>query len=452
MKRLVALCALVVFVLALATDSIRSSGRPKAKETLVQLLAINDFHGNLQPPSGSSGRIAVGPGGETVNAGGVRVPRHLDQVAAHDQSEHHHGGRRRPHRGEPAHLGALPRRADDRVDERARPRRHRRRQPRVRRGHRRAPSHAVREPARRQRLPPGRRLPGRDALRRLALPVPRRQCVLRATENTIFPPYEIHKIGNAKIAFIGLTLEGTPLIVTPAGVAGLEFRPEDPTINNLVAELRASRACARSSSSSIRAGQNAPFPLGYQDSDRCDNFSGDIVPIVNGLLAGGRRHLGAHPSAVHLPDQREARHERILVRPADHGHRPPITGQTKDIVSATAHNVIVTRDVAPATRRRRRSSTSTTRSRARSPTASSARRRADMTRTNDGGRRVRARRRDRRRTAGVDLAGGLRRCGRRLHESGRHPSRPRLQQPCRRRARRRSPTTSSSPCSRSTTS
>jgi 5'-nucleotidase len=104
------------------------------------------------------------------------------------------------------------------------------------------------------------------------------------TNNTILPPYEIHKIGNAKIAFIGLTLEGTPLIVTPAGVAGLEFRPEVPTINNLVAKLRAEQG-VRSFVVLIHQGgfQNAPFPLGYQDSDRCDNFRGDIVPIVNGL-------------------------------------------------------------------------------------------------------------------------------------------------------------------------
>ena len=138
------------------------------------------------------------------------------------------------------------------------------------------------------------------------------------TENTILPPYEIHKVGNAKIAFIGLTLEGTPLIVTPAGVAGLEFRPEVPTINDLVAKLRAEQG-VRAFVVLIHQGgfQNGPFPLGYQDSDRCDNFSGDIVPIVNGLsYARRRRHLGAHASAVHLSHQREARHERILVRPA----------------------------------------------------------------------------------------------------------------------------------------
>ena len=58
------------------------------------------------------------------------------------------------------------------------------------------------------------------------------------TDQTILPPYEIKKIDNAKIAFIGLTLEGTPTIVTPSAVAGLEFRPEVATVNALVEKLR----------------------------------------------------------------------------------------------------------------------------------------------------------------------------------------------------------------------
>jgi 2',3'-cyclic-nucleotide 2'-phosphodiesterase (5'-nucleotidase family) len=47
-----------------------AAGPRKDKDTQVQLLAINDFHGNLQPPSGSSGRISTGPMA-TVDAGGI---------------------------------------------------------------------------------------------------------------------------------------------------------------------------------------------------------------------------------------------------------------------------------------------------------------------------------------------------------------------------------------------
>ena len=34
------------------------------------------------------------------------------------------------------------------------------------------------------------------------------------TQKTVFPPYLVKKVGGVKVAFIGLTLTGTPLIVT----------------------------------------------------------------------------------------------------------------------------------------------------------------------------------------------------------------------------------------------
>ena len=40
------------------------------------------------------------------------------------------------------------------------------------------------------------------------------------------------------LPFSGLTLECTPLIVTPSAIAGLEFRDEVETVNALVDKLR----------------------------------------------------------------------------------------------------------------------------------------------------------------------------------------------------------------------
>ncbi|MGE3540939.1 MAG: bifunctional UDP-sugar hydrolase/5'-nucleotidase [Candidatus Tectimicrobiota bacterium] len=60
-----------------------------------------------------------------------------------------------------------------------------------------------------------------------------------ATGRTLFPPYGIKSFGNVRVAFIGMTLEGTPGIVTPSGVAGLQFRDEADTVNTLVSRLRA---------------------------------------------------------------------------------------------------------------------------------------------------------------------------------------------------------------------
>jgi 2',3'-cyclic-nucleotide 2'-phosphodiesterase (5'-nucleotidase family) len=59
------------------------------------------------------------------------------------------------------------------------------------------------------------------------------------TNQTILPAYTVKNIKGAKIGFIGMTLRDTPSIVTAAGVAGLEFTDEVDTANALVPVLRA---------------------------------------------------------------------------------------------------------------------------------------------------------------------------------------------------------------------
>jgi len=58
------------------------------------------------------------------------------------------------------------------------------------------------------------------------------------TGETLFSPYTIRNFGGVKVAFIGMTLEGTPAIVTVAGVAGLTFNDEVETVNALVPMLQ----------------------------------------------------------------------------------------------------------------------------------------------------------------------------------------------------------------------
>jgi 5'-nucleotidase len=62
-----------------ASLTLSSAGaRPAAPTTVkIQLLAINDFHGNLEPPAGSSGRIG------TVTAGGAEyLATHIRRLEA----------------------------------------------------------------------------------------------------------------------------------------------------------------------------------------------------------------------------------------------------------------------------------------------------------------------------------------------------------------------------------
>ncbi len=58
------------------------------------------------------------------------------------------------------------------------------------------------------------------------------------TNQSILPSYSIEKVHGAKIGFIGMTLKDTPSIVTASGVAGLEFTDEVQTANALVPVLR----------------------------------------------------------------------------------------------------------------------------------------------------------------------------------------------------------------------
>jgi 5'-nucleotidase len=93
------------------------------------------------------------------------------------------------------------------------------------------------------------------------------------TGKTVFPPYEIREFQGIPIAFIGLTLKGTPGIVSPEGVAGLEFRDEAETVNALVPELK-----ARGVEAIVVLIHEGGFPTG--DYNECPGISGPIVDIV----------------------------------------------------------------------------------------------------------------------------------------------------------------------------
>lgn len=59
-----------------------------------------------------------------------------------------------------------------------------------------------------------------------------------ASGKTLLPAYSIRTIEGVKVGFIGLTLKGTPSLVTPAGIQGLRFDDEIDTVNRLVPVLK----------------------------------------------------------------------------------------------------------------------------------------------------------------------------------------------------------------------
>jgi 5'-nucleotidase len=63
--------------------------------------------------------------------------------------------------------------------------------------------------------------------------------VSRADGRSLLPPYAIKIFRGVPVAFVGMTLRGTPGIVRAEGVAGLDFRDEAETVDGLVPRLRA---------------------------------------------------------------------------------------------------------------------------------------------------------------------------------------------------------------------
>jgi 5'-nucleotidase len=99
---------------------------------------------------------------------------------------------------------------------------------------------------------------------------------VEATGRTLFPAVGIYNAGGVRVAFIGMTLEGTPTIVTPSGVAGLDFQDEADTANALVRRIR-DRVDIIVVLIHEGGAPSQPFPY---DGCAADGISGAIVDIV----------------------------------------------------------------------------------------------------------------------------------------------------------------------------
>lgn len=97
-----------------------------------------------------------------------------------------------------------------------------------------------------------------------------------AGNSTLFPGVGVKDFLGNKVAFIGMTLESTPTIVSPSGVAGLQFNDEADTVNALVPQIR-----QQGIESIVVLIHEGGFPT--VTSGQCSGISGAIVDIVNRL-------------------------------------------------------------------------------------------------------------------------------------------------------------------------
>ena len=229
----------------------------------VQILAINDFHGNLEPPQltvpAASGAVPAGGAAYLASALKQRRTAHSVTVAAGDL------------------IGASPIVSALFLDE---------------------PTIRVLNEAGLELAAVGNHEfdKGADELKRIqdggcAKFTNRQPCALEpyagarfrylaanvvgADGKTLFPGTSIKQVGGVRIGFVGMTLKETATLVSPAGVAGLTFADEADTANAAVPALRA--AGAQAIVLLIHQGGSITGP--YYDRG-CAGLAGDILPIL----------------------------------------------------------------------------------------------------------------------------------------------------------------------------
>lgn len=101
--------------------------------------------------------------------------------------------------------------------------------------------------------------------------------VLQHDGSTLFPATSIRRFGPIRIGFIGMTLKETGTLVTPSGVAGLHFADEAATANALVPKLKAEGADAI-----VLLIHQGAYLAPYYDSS-CKGLNGAILPILDKL-------------------------------------------------------------------------------------------------------------------------------------------------------------------------
>lgn len=162
-----------------------------------------------------------------------------------------------------------------------------------------------------------------------------------ATGETLLPPYAVHKVQGIKVGFIGMTLEGTPSIVTPSGVAGLSFTDEAATANRYADELQEQGVEAIVVLLHEGGAQTNPT-----DVNGCTNLQGPINQIVPQMsdaidvVITGHTHQAYNCVIDGRPVTSAAANGR-LVTDID----LTLDRRTSDVLTVAANNVPIVRTV-----------------------------------------------------------------------------------------------------------
>lgn len=171
--------------------------------------------------------------------------------------------------------------------------------------------------------------------------------VITETGQPVLPAYAIRSFGSGasevKVALIGMTLEGTPAVVTPTGIAGLSFRDEADTVNALIPRLEAEGADVIV----VLVHEGATTDAGY-NAKTCEGLRGDLLPILSRLSPKVDVVVSGHTHNAYICDHGQIDPERgfLLTSAGQYGTllthiRLDVDPATGNVVSRAADNLIV---------------------------------------------------------------------------------------------------------------
>ncbi|WP_238019051.1 5'-nucleotidase C-terminal domain-containing protein [Dactylosporangium sp. AC04546] len=161
----------------------------------------------------------------------------------------------------------------------------------------------------------------------------------------ILLPFTIRFYENVPVAYVGMTLEATPGIVNPAGIKTVDFKDEVETANQYATILK--WLGIRSMVLLIHEGGAQSSPPAPLDPSGCANFAGPITDIVKGLDPAYGVVISGHTHRFYTCELPNSSGESTLVTSAGTAGtlvtdvRVTFDKKTRKFVDATATNVIV---------------------------------------------------------------------------------------------------------------
>jgi 5'-nucleotidase len=165
--------------------------------------------------------------------------------------------------------------------------------------------------------------------------------VIGTDGKTIFPAYAIKSFGPIKIGFIGMTLKGTKQLVTPSGVQDVTFTDEAETANALVPKLKAAGADAIV----LLIHQGGKLPE-FTTGNGCDGMYGDILPILPKLDPAIATVISGHSHWAYVCRGTPAVAGRLLTSAGKYGYfvtdlRLRFDPATHRLLGEDANNLVV---------------------------------------------------------------------------------------------------------------